>query len=172
MQASISPDKLAYTELSFPAAIFFPLPFLFSQTSIGKNPDLLTYFMLVELVAQLCRILCSPMDYSCPSPTTQSPLSMGFSRQEYWSGLHSLLQGIFLTQGLNLGHCRQILYHLSVLGSCKNRARRRASTTQHAVDELCGRPVRGGAELTLLSVWSCVNHSTTHTRWGYDSATV
>ena len=28
---------------------------------------------------------------------------------------HSLLQGIFLTQGLNLGrlHCRQIIYHLS-----------------------------------------------------------
>ena len=30
-------------------------------------------------------------------------------------GSHSLLQRIFLTQGLNLGllHCRQILYHLS-----------------------------------------------------------
>ena len=40
---------------------------------------------------------------------------MGFSRQEYWNGLHSLLQRIFPTQGLNLGllHCRQILYHLS-----------------------------------------------------------
>ena len=32
----------------------------------------------------------------------QAPLSMGFSRQEYCSGLHALLQGIFLTQGLNL----------------------------------------------------------------------
>ena len=31
----------------------------------------------------------------------QAPLSMGFSRQEYWSGLPSLLQGIFLTQGSN-----------------------------------------------------------------------
>ena len=32
---------------------------------------------------------------------------------------HSLLQGIFLTQGSNLGllHCRQILYHLSHQGS-------------------------------------------------------
>ena len=30
-------------------------------------------------------------------------------------GIHSLLQGIFLTQGSKLGilHCRQILYHLS-----------------------------------------------------------
>ena len=31
----------------------------------------------------------------------QPPLSVEFSRQEYWSGLHSLLRGIFLTQGLN-----------------------------------------------------------------------
>ena len=33
----------------------------------------------------------------------QALLSMRFSRQEYWSGLHSLLQGIFLTQGSNPG---------------------------------------------------------------------
>ena len=32
----------------------------------------------------------------------QAPLSMGFSLQEFWSGLHFLLQRIFLTQGLNL----------------------------------------------------------------------
>ena len=29
----------------------------------------------------------------------QAPLSMGFFRQEYWSGLHALFQGIFPTQG-------------------------------------------------------------------------
>ena len=43
----------------------------------------------------------------------QAPLSMGFPRQEYWSGLcHFLLQVIFLTQGSNLHllHYRQILY--------------------------------------------------------------
>ena len=36
------------------------------------------------------------------------------SGQEYWSGYHSLLQGIFPTQGLNSGllRCRQILYLL------------------------------------------------------------
>ena len=50
----------------------------------------------------------------------QVPLPMEFSRQEYWGvntgvGCHSLLQEIFLTQGLNLSllHCRQVLYHLS-----------------------------------------------------------
>ena len=31
----------------------------------------------------------------------QAPLSMGFPRQEYWSGCHFLLQGIFPTQGSN-----------------------------------------------------------------------
>ena len=49
----------------------------------------------------------------------QAPLSMEFSRQEYWSGCHFLFQGIFPTQGSNLGlpHGRQILYHLSHQGS-------------------------------------------------------
>ena len=31
----------------------------------------------------------------------QAPLFMGFSRQEYCSGLHAFLQGVFLTQGSN-----------------------------------------------------------------------
>ena len=31
----------------------------------------------------------------------QAPLSMGFSRQEYWSGCHALVWGIFPTQGSN-----------------------------------------------------------------------
>ena len=40
---------------------------------------------------------------------------MEFSRQEYWGEFHCLLQGIFLTQGLNpsLLHCRQTLNRLS-----------------------------------------------------------
>ena len=47
------------------------------------------------------------------------PPSMEFSRQEYWSGLHFLLQGIFPTQGSNLGllPCRRTLYQLSHQGS-------------------------------------------------------
>ena len=54
------------------------------------------------------------MDCSLPGSSV-----MEFSRQEYWSGLLSLLQGIFQTQGSNLGllHYRQILYHLSHLGN-------------------------------------------------------
>ena len=45
----------------------------------------------------------------------QHPLSMGFSSKNAGVGCHSLLQGIFPTQGSNLGplHYRQMLYHLS-----------------------------------------------------------
>ena len=45
----------------------------------------------------------------------QAPLSMGFSRQEYRSGLPFPSPGIFPTQDSNLGllHCRQVLYSLS-----------------------------------------------------------
>ena len=44
----------------------------------------------------------------------QAPLSMGFSRQEYWGGLPCPSLGVFLTQGLNAD---LILHHLSHQGS-------------------------------------------------------
>ena len=47
------------------------------------------------LVAQLC-LFATPWTVA-----RLAPLSMGFSRQEHWSGSHALLPGIFLTQGLN-----------------------------------------------------------------------
>ena len=49
----------------------------------------------------------------------QAPRSMGFSRQEYWSGLPFPSPGILLTQGLNPGlpQCRQTLYCLIYQGS-------------------------------------------------------
>ena len=45
----------------------------------------------------------------------QASMSMGFPGNNTRVGCHSLIQGIFLTQGSNLGllHCRQILYCLS-----------------------------------------------------------
>ena len=46
---------------------------------------------------QSCPTFFNPMDYIAH----QAPLSIGFSRQEYWSGLHFLLQRIFPTKGLN-----------------------------------------------------------------------
>ena len=61
----------------------------------------------------------------------QAPLSMGFSRQEYWSGCSSLLHGIFPTQGSNprLLCCRQILRHLSHQGSPIGSALQNGTTT-------------------------------------------
>ena len=60
------------------------------------------------LVAKLCPTLVTLWTVA-----HQAPLSMVFSRQEYWSGLHALLQGIFPTEGSNLCflHSRWILYH-------------------------------------------------------------
>ena len=56
------------------------------------------------------KCVCAKLPQSCL--TRYAPLSTGFSRQGYWSGLHFLLQGIFLTQGLNLQLLQwQILYH-------------------------------------------------------------
>ena len=55
------------------------------------------------LVIQLCPTLCDPID--CPWDSSGKNTGVGN---------HSLLQGIFPTQGLNLGllHCRQILHGL------------------------------------------------------------
>ena len=41
-----------------------------------------TFVKVKVLVAQLCLTLCDPWTVAC-----QTPLSMEFSRQEYWSGL-------------------------------------------------------------------------------------
>ena len=49
-----------------------------------------------EIVTHSCPTLFNPMDCSPPDS-----LSMGFSRQEYWSGCHAFLQGIFLSQRSN-----------------------------------------------------------------------
>ena len=48
----------------------------------------------------------------------QAPLSMGFSRQEYWSGLPCPTQRIFTTQGSNPGltNCGHFLYCLNHQG--------------------------------------------------------
>ena len=43
------------------------------------------------------QLFAAPWTVAC-----QAGLSMGFSRQEFWSGCHFLLQGIFLTQRWNL----------------------------------------------------------------------
>ena len=45
---------------------------------------------------QSCLTVCDPMDLA-----RQAPLSMGSSRQEYWSGCHFLLQGTLPNPGIS-----------------------------------------------------------------------
>jgi len=70
--------------------------------------------MCAELL-RCVQLFGTPWTVAC-----QVPLSMGFSRWEYWSGYsHVLLQGIFPTQVSNpdFPHCKQILHRLSYQGS-------------------------------------------------------
>ena len=66
--------------------------------------ELLTF---VRLFANLCTV------------ARQAPLSVEFSRQEYWSWLPFPFLAVLPNQGSNPGllHCSQILYHLSYQGS-------------------------------------------------------
>jgi len=62
---------------------------------------------------QLCLTLCNPMDYSPPG----SPVHEISPGKNTGMGCHALLQGISLTQGLDLHllwplHCWQILYKI------------------------------------------------------------
>ena len=50
--------------------------------------------------------------------THRAPLSREFSRQEYWSGLAFLLQGIFLTQGSNPCLLRLLRWQAGSLPLC------------------------------------------------------
>ena len=50
------------------------------------------------LVTKSCLTLVTPWTVA-----RQAPLSTGFSRQQYWSGFHFLLQGLFPTQGIKPG---------------------------------------------------------------------
>ena len=80
--------------------------------------------MLIIIICVRAQLLSS-----CPSlcdlwtEARQAPLSMGFSRQEYWSGLLFPLPGDIPDQGSNsclpasFLHCKGILYPLSHLGS-------------------------------------------------------
>ena len=55
-------------------------------------------------LSSMCMLSCFSHVRLLATPWTvarQASLSMGLSRQVYWSGCHFLLQGIFTTQGMN-----------------------------------------------------------------------
>ena len=92
-------------------------------------------------VAQSCPTLCDPTDCPWNSPGQNTGV-----------GSHSLLQGIFPTQGLNPGllHGRRILYHLSHQGSLNWQVTQRP---RHYRKQLCRKKdvikQRGGTFLVV-----------------------
>ena len=82
------------------------LVFIVCNSDLSCCVCLLSCFSHVQLFAALWTVACQP------------PLSMGFSRQEYWSGLSCPPPGHLPNQGINPGlpHCRWILYHLNYQG--------------------------------------------------------
>ena len=79
-----------------------------------SSPHLASWWKKVK-VKSLSRVrLCYPMDCSLPGSCPWD-----FLGNSTGVDCHFLLQGIFLTQGLNLGlsHCRQMLYRLIHQGS-------------------------------------------------------
>ena len=68
----------------------------------------------IPICVLVAQTLCDPMD-SSPLGSSVHGILQARILETLFQGCHSLLQGIFLTQGSNPGllHCRQILYHLS-----------------------------------------------------------
>ena len=86
--------------------------FFGAQPSLWSNSHIPTWL----LEKPWCVCVSHSVVSNSATPWTvahQPPLSMAFSRQEYWSALPFPLQGIFPTQESNSGllHCGQILYH-------------------------------------------------------------
>ena len=82
--------------------------------------DLHDHYKIITLVkvkvTQSCLTLCNPIDSILPGSSVHGILQV---RTLKWVARHSLLQGIFPTQGSNRGllHCRQVPHHLSHQGS-------------------------------------------------------
>ena len=84
---------------------------------VHKVIPILSTFNLVVCVC-LCVFSCVRL-YTLWTIACQAPLSMEFSRQEYWIGLPFPSPWCLPNPGSNssLLHCRQILYHLSYQGT-------------------------------------------------------
>ena len=107
------------------------------------------------VVAQLCLSLCDPMD--------RGAYQWDFPGKNTGVGSHFLIQGIFLTQGSNLGlsHCRQILYCLSHQGSFfllfLPRKRVIAHVSNSTLAETISSPSFTGGIAKLLQLQFCLN---------------
>ena len=71
--------------------------FQLTQRAHEKKRELFVLLLSLVVVALLCPTLCDPVDCSLPDSSV-----LGISSKNTGVGSHSLLHGIFLTQGSNL----------------------------------------------------------------------
>ena len=104
------------------AAVFFP-SFLFLLIALHCCDSFCCTAKWISYTHTCCALFSHSVVFKALQRHGLKPARLlcpwGFSRQEYWRGLHALLQGIFPPQGGNPGllHCRRILYHLRHQGS-------------------------------------------------------
>ena len=108
----IFPFLLCFSLLFF-SQLFFSLP---PQTTI--LPFSFFFPLGMVLITPSCTMSRTSIHISSGTLSIRSNPLNPFSKNT-GVGCHSLLQGIFLTQGSNPGflHCRKILYHMSHQGS-------------------------------------------------------
>ena len=100
--------SVGFSRQEYWSGVPLPSPVLYSRSLF------VIYFMCVcDVCVKL--LSCAWLVMNPWTVAYQSPLSMEFSRQEYWKGLPLLIQGTFLTQGSNSIPCvscigRQILH--------------------------------------------------------------
>ena len=87
----MTPEELKFVTISFPVSWICEI---IAET--GKKIFLLFLLVVVYLLSSVNSFV-TPWTVAC-----QAPLSMGFPKQEFWSGLPFPSPGIFLIQGLNL----------------------------------------------------------------------
>ena len=83
-----------------------------SNIPMARTIQVYIYYLRVCLLSHV-QLFGTPWTVAC-----QAPLSMGFSREEYWSGLPFPSPGELPDPGIESGSpaCGQILYHLSYWG--------------------------------------------------------
>ena len=118
-----APLSMEFSSQEYCSGLPFPSPGDLPDPGIKSSPlaspalagGLFTTSITWETLWKCWSLNCVWLFVTPWTVTHQTPLSMEFSRQEYWVGCHSLLQRIFPTQGSNLGlpHYRQILHLLS-----------------------------------------------------------
>ena len=85
--------------LGIPGANLAALNWAYSRP---RSKLLLFDLTFESYLLMLTHFSCVQLSVTPSTVARQAPLSLWFSRQEYWSGLPCSLQGIFPTQGLNL----------------------------------------------------------------------